>query len=283
MKSPLQWKAFYAAERRRLGEAGLCALLDRAPTVELPTRGTLIIPHTRLTLSGELIAAAALAVVDSGVEEVLALGVLHGARELDAEQVARARAGDAAALASLRRVHGPGAPADAGHWTEEFSLDAFCELVELAARRANRRPPRIIQRYPFLTGAQPESLPGLDELRALIERGLPIVATTDPLHHGIGYGTPTESLRARLDPATHAWAEQTIFEGLTLLADRQFDAFLQQAASVRSDFRDSGPVLRAIVDGDLRPQVHALTLVNYADVFGMDEPTWVAAALAEFR
>ena len=192
MKSAREWKEFYARERVELGEAGLIALLDRARVVEAPERGALVFPHTRLEASGELAAAAALAVVRAGCDEVLALGILHGARDADQELVRRAREGAPSARAALRRVHGPDTPNDGGHWTEEFSLDGFIALVELAAKRERRKPPRIVQRYPFLGGERPAELAGADELRERVARGAVLVATADPIHHGAGYGAREE-------------------------------------------------------------------------------------------
>src|SRR5205823_5366820 len=133
-------------------------------------------------------------VVEAGATEVLALGVLHGGREADAEMVRRIRSGDAEATTALRRVHGPGIQNDGGHWTEEFSLDSFKIFVELAARSAGRTAPKIIERYPFMTGENPGDLPAIDELRAIAARGAALVATTDPIHHGVGYGTPESEL-----------------------------------------------------------------------------------------
>ena len=65
----------------------------------MPEGGALVFPHTRLEATGDMVAAVALAVVRSGCEEVLALGVLHGAWVEDAELVRRAREGDAEARA----------------------------------------------------------------------------------------------------------------------------------------------------------------------------------------
>src|SRR4051812_22582356 len=134
-----------------MGEDALLALFDRAPQMPPLTRGSAIIfPHTKLRDSGHLIAAAAAAVVESGCNSVLALGVLHRAKRDDPSQ---------------RRVHGPEA------MSEEFSLDNFHVLVELAAKRWGKAPPMIIARFPFLTGEDPKSLDGFDELRDLIDNG----------------------------------------------------------------------------------------------------------------
>ena len=56
-------------------------------------------------------------------------------------------------------------PNDAGYWSEEFSLDNFVALVELAAKRANKRAPKVTARYPFLVGEAPGDLPGIDDCR----------------------------------------------------------------------------------------------------------------------
>ncbi len=273
------WRAFYARERDELGEAGLLARLDRAPAVAVPAGAALIFPHTRLGDSGHLVGAVARSVVASGCDRVLALGVLHGGREADADAVARARAGDPDARRALRRVHGPGLPGDAGQWREEFSLDGFGALVELAARRAGRRAPEVIQRYPFLVGDDPGSLPGLDELQAVVASGAAVVATTDPVHYGVGYGQPDADL-ARDDPRAVNVARTSVERALGLLSAGDYAGFAAHAAAARSDFRDVGPVLAALQGPPLDALVHDLVLVGYADVLGVAEPTWVAGALA---
>ena len=286
MKTAREWKTFYAQERERLGEAGLHACLDHADALRLPERlqnaGAVIFPHTRLETSGELAAAAALAAVRSGCETVLALGVLHGARVEDAALVTAARDGEPDARALLRRMHGPGALGDDGRWTEEFSLDGFAALLALAAQREYRPPPRLVLRYPFLTGENPADVPGTDELRVL--RDAPgrtfLVATADPIHHGTGYNTPPAELRSREKTSTAAWARASVQAGFHRLAARDFAGFLAHAAEARSDFRDPGPVLAYLLGQNLRVTVHDLRLVDYTDVLAAPAPTWVAGALA---
>src|SRR5207302_1626954 len=105
VKTAREWKDHYARERASLGPAGLDALLDRAAAVALDARDAWVFPHTSLAESGTLVAAVARALVASGTDEVLALGVLHGARERDRDLVQRARAGDPDAVHALRGVH----------------------------------------------------------------------------------------------------------------------------------------------------------------------------------
>ncbi len=288
MKTARDWKNFYADERERLGAAGLRACLDRADALGLPDllhgADAVVFPHTRLETSGELAAAAALAAVRSGCDTVLALGVLHGARVKDGALVRDARGGGEQARTELRRVHGPGAPGDRRHWEEEFSLDGFSALLGAAADREGRRPLRLVRRFPFLTGEHPADLPGMDELCTLRTSpgGAFLVATADPIHHGVGYETPAADLRAHGDPATAGWALASVHDGFQRLAARDFGGFLKDAEAAKSDFRDAGPVVVHLLGGDLRATVHDLRLVDYSDVLAAPAPTWVAGALATF-
>ena len=281
MKTARDWKDYYAREREALGLEGLHARLARAMRVEMPEGGALIFPHTRLEATGDMVAAVALAVVRSGCEEVLALGVLHGGRVEDAELVRRAREGDPEARAVLRRVHGPGVAGDAGRWTEEFSLDGFCALLEPAARFLGRKAPRVVCRYPFLVGETPEDLPGMEELREILARGAELVGTTDPIHHGRGYGDEAE----RCVPVESELAEGLVQGVLTVtlesLQSGDYRAFQDTTAHFRSDFRDTGPALAALVarNGWWQGVVHAVRSVDYAAALEAENPTWVGAAL----
>jgi hypothetical protein len=296
VKSAREWKDYYARERADLGPAGIQRLFERARTIDLPTKGALVFPHTRLEASGELAAAVALAVVRAGCDEVIALGILHGGRETDAELVRRAREGAPSARATLRRIHGPEMAGDAGFWAEEFSLDGFTALVAAAADREGKRAPRILPRYPFLVGEQPGELPGIDELRARIEKGAALVATADPIHHGAGYGAREEDRLPIDDPQTLEFARWTIERGFHSLASRDFAGFLRHATEVRSDFRDSGPAMAWLIDPEgaktaprgaspkvpLGMEIVDLMLVDYSKALDAPAPTWVAAALARF-
>ena len=288
MKTARAWKDYYVRERAALGEEGLRVRLEQAEgwvdplLAALAHGGALVFPHTRLEVSGDLPAAVALAVVRSGRAEVLALGVLHGAREEDAALVQAARAGDPAALATLRRVHGPGVPGDAARWEEEFSLDNFGALLEAAARRDGWPAPRVVRRFPFLTGPTPADLPGVDELVAFVANGAALVATTDPIHHGVGYGMPPEETWPLAAAATATLARAAVEEGFQRLAARDYPAFLDHAAALRSDFRDVGPVLAHLLPAATHFALHDLRLVDYAEALAASPPTWVAAALAAF-
>lgn len=260
--TPATWKRFYADERARMGRRGLEACFDRALDVTLPPRGALIFPHTRLEVTGALVASVARAVVRSRADEVLAIGVLHRPPE-----------------GTRRGVHGPGVPGDERRWRDEFSLDAFTELVAIAAEVEGVKAPDIVARYPFLAGQDPEALEGLDELARLAERA-PVVATTDPMHHGAGYGAPETERRDARDAGTLVFARAAIEAQLGALARADWPSFRALAREHGSDLRDVGPVLATLLGAPraLDATILALDLVDYAAVLEAASPTWVAGA-----
>lgn len=273
LKSAAEWKRYYAAER---AELDLERLVEQAPRVALPPMGALIFPHTRLRVMGAMVASVANAVIESRAERVLALGVLHGSRECDVDLVARAKAGDSAALSRARRVHGEGTQGDEGMASEEFSLDGFCALLEVAARKAKRDTPEVIARYPFLVGDSPFSLEGLPELRALVGSRCALVATTDPVHHGRGYGTAPSECR---DLDARDFARDAIRAQTDALSKRDWALFQRHAQTFRSDFRDVGPTLAAVLGARTTFELLDVALVDYSAVLGAPTPTWVAGAL----
>lgn len=276
----LDWKKFYGAERESIGDAWIDRMIETAEVFEISSQKSLIFPHTMLAATGRMTAAAAVRVVRSGCDRVLALGVLHGGREQDAELVNRAKKGDAAALSAARRIHGPLAASDGGLWTDEFSLDNFKYFVERAAVINGHRAPEIIERYPFLTGTDPLSLPGIDELFDLVEQGVPVVATADMVHHGVGYGAPLDESLDEWETDAVAIARSWIEEGIRALAEKDYGRFLQNADRVKSDFRHSGPVLREVL-GAFGHEVSEVRLVDYADVLKAGVPTWVAGVMIQ--
>ena len=273
MDSAFEWKQYYAAERSALGRDGMLALLDEAPAAVLADGGALVVPHTRLQVTGSQTAAAVNGVIACGADRVLAIGVLHGGTRGDAATVGAARAGDAAATGLLRRVH-----FESDHAGEEFSLDAFTEMLAVAARRA-RRSIEVIRRYPFLVGDDPGTLPGLDELRAFVDEGCALVVTADPLHHGIGYGDHRSVARDEHDPQTLRWASEAIAAQAAALSAHRFAEFQQLAAAYRSDFRDSGAVLALLLGRGFTWSIDELALVDYSTTLNAPAPTWVAGAL----
>ena len=271
--SAYDWKQYYAAERERLGAAALLAQFDAVPPLELRSGGAIVVPHTRIEVTGHQIAAAVSTVLASGAERVLALGVLHGARRRDHDQVAAARNGEPEARSALRGVHD-----ESGLAAEEFSLDGFVAMLTLACDRVGRRID-VVRRYPFLVGDDPATLPGVDELERLLDDGALLVATTDPIHHGHAYGTPPHECLDATDPSTLDAARSAIDDQLIALSEHRFADFAQLVERHRSDFRDTGPVTARLVGEGFAPHVHDLSLVDYAGALVAPAPSWVAGAL----
>jgi hypothetical protein len=262
MPAPQWWKEFYAAERAHLGKGYLENLVREARVVS--SGSAIMFPHTRLVTSGHLIAATAKSIIESRCDTVLALGVLHGR---DRERY------------ELRGVY-----SDTDSITsEEFSLDNFEALIAIAAEVLGRTMPVVIKRFPFLTGANPTSLTGYEEIAQIVNSGVAIAATADWIHHGAGYNTPPNELRDPATPETAIWARKTIAENIQTLSEHNFSAFEEQSLAIRSDFRDSGPVLASLLGKNFEPEIYDMALVDYAEVLEAEKPTWVAAALVEVK
>jgi hypothetical protein len=242
--TPAWWKEFYAREREGLD---LDALLDAAPELEFPERGALVFPHTRLTVTGTMVAAVARAAARAR-RDVLAVGVLHGVR-------------------GPRGVHD-----ETGLARDEFSLDGFRALYGRACAREGT-PARLVARYPLEVGDRPDGLPGLDELRRRAESSV-VVATADPIHHGVGYETP--EARDETLPGTAALARTGVEEQLGALSRGDFPEFARLCARDRSDFRNAGPVVAALFP-HATWTLDDLKLVDYSHILECARPTWVAA------
>ena len=273
MDSAFAWKQFYAEERARLGPETLLSMVDDAEPLDVRDGGAIVIPHTRIEVTGDQIAAAVSTVLASGAERVLALGVLHGARRADRDLVTAARAGDADAITALRGVHD-----EHGLAAEEFSLDGFMEMLTLATDRAGRSID-VARRYPFLVGDDPASLDGVEDLEQLVSDGALLVVTTDPIHHGHAYDTPADVCLDADDPLTMSVARSAIDDQLSALSEHRFGEFAQLTERHRSDFRDTGPTLAHLVGRGFASEIHDLALVDYADVLDAARPSWVAGAL----
>jgi len=134
----------------------------------------------------------------------------------------------------------------------------------------------VIERYPYLAGGHPESLPGIEELVELA-RDAVIVSTADPFHHGIGYGDPPEQSLAP-DEGGLELARRTIEEGISLLAAGDYWGYNQHCVRAKSDARDAGQVFR-FLRGPLQGEILDLVASDATTLYQTPPPTWVAAPL----
>jgi hypothetical protein len=273
----------YADEHTALGREGALRLLDQgrewdlAPT--LNAGGVLVFPHAGVADCGHQTAAVVHACLDCGVDRVLVISVLHALTdEMEAARVRVAQGGDLAAE-PLRGIQGLGL-AGRQDWRADHALTSFRYLWRAETERRGIQGPVIIERYPYLAGGRPDTLPGIEELEALA-RDAVIVSTADPFHHGIGYGDPAaESLSPELGGL--ALARRRIGEGIDLLERADYWGYNQHCVEAKSDARDAGQVFRYLC-GPMDGQILDLTYTDATDLYNAPPPTWVAAALIEWQ
>ncbi|HLJ53655.1 MAG TPA: hypothetical protein VKT77_01380 [Chthonomonadaceae bacterium] len=271
------------ADQRRIGAEGADRLLDAGRRWDLApvlrAGGSLIFPHATIDVCGHQIAAVVHACLDTG-RPVAVIGVLHGLNAELKEARARAAAGENVSADPARGIQGPSI---GGHddWKREFSLSHFRFLWRREAARRGIDAPDPAEFYPFLAAGHPETLSGLDSLRAATAAGAVIVATMDAIHHGIGYGDTPEAARAP-DQGGVELARREIAAGLGILRTGDYASFERHAARTRSDGRDVGQLLRLLL-GPLDAEILDLLADDMAPVYQQPDPTWVAGALIALR
>ena len=262
-------------EINRLLDAG--RVWNLAPTLQ--AGGAILFPHATLSVCGHQIAAAVHACLDCGAERVLALGVLHARTEELKSARERVAAGSDPSGEAAWGIQGPGL-AGRQDWQAEFSLSHFQFLWREETKRRGIAGPKLILRYPFLTGERPDLLPGARKLEALA-RGAAVVATLDPVHHGVGYGDAAEDALAPENGGMEL-ARRGIEAGLEILRQGDAASYIQHCLEVRSDGRDVGLLLRHL-RGPLRGAVLDLVTDDMSAAYSAPPPTWVAGALITLR
>jgi hypothetical protein len=277
-----QIHALYRREHDALGERGTLESLDRArrwalsPT--LKAGGVLVFPHAGVFDCGDLIGAVVHACLDSGVDRVIVISVLHAfSDEMQAARV-DVTAGRDPARWPFWGIWGPGVPGRE-EWRDDHSLISFRHYWAAETGRRGIAGPDRIERYPYLAGGHPERLPGVEALARLAEDAV-IVSTADPFHHGIGYGDgpgkALEPLKGGLD-----LARATINEGIEILARGDYAGYDRHCAAAKSDGRDAGQVFRYL-RGPLAGRIVDLAYTDTSTLYGQPSPTWVAAPLVEW-
>jgi hypothetical protein len=272
----------YAEEHTALGEVGTVRLLeegrqwDLAPA--LRAGGVLVFPHAGVADCGHQIAAVVHACLDSGADRVLVVSVLHALT--DDLQEARVRVAEGAdpMAEPLRGIQGPGLPGR-DDWRQDHVLVSFRHLWAAETRRRGIQGPEVVERFPYLAGGQPQTLPGIEELEAVAREAV-VVSTADAFHHGIGYGDLPEASLAPEEGGL-ALARERIEEGMELLAQGDYWGYNQHCVQAKSDARDAGQVFRYL-RGPMTGRIVDLTYTDAADLYRSPRPTWVAAALMEW-
>lgn len=277
---------FYAGELAALGEAGTAEQLERSQDFELGDvlrdGGALVFAHLTPRDCGYQAAACVRACLDSGARSVLALSVLHVKNSEMRAMRERVRAGGDPRSEPLWGIHGPGCNGSE-LWRYDHAMMSWRHFweAELARRGIARDDaPTVVERYPFIVGEHPELLPGIEDLQRLAERSA-IVVTIDPFHHGIGYQTnPGEAFYP--DGTGLAAARAAVEEGISLLSAGDYEHYNRHCAEVKSDGADVGVLLHHL-RRPISGRVLDLTYSDTTALYHAPEPTWVAAALIEWR
>lgn len=273
----------YAQEHAAMGIRGARAMLDAARQWDLApvlrNSGALVFPHAGVQDCAKQISAVINACIDSGADTVMAISVLHAFTD-DMEQARRrVAAGGNPAIENMWGIQGP--TFDRGNaWAFDHALFTFRYLWEIAADYYGKRMPRVIEVYPWLAGGFPQVMPGYDEVEKLA-RDAVVVSTADMFHHGIGYGTPVEhALFPQLGGLEKA--HEVISAGAAMLAAGQYAAYNQHCVDAKSDHRDAGQVMRAIL-GPMRPEIVEIIASDAAALYKAPDPTWVAGTLVAWH
>jgi hypothetical protein len=278
----------YYEEPKIFGEEGMNALMDKGKkwgkelANTLNAGGAAVFPHTFLSQCGYQIAAVVHAILDSGADQALVLGVLHPMSESLMQARSKELNEEDISTEISRGVFGP--ELDPNNCLKnEFSLDLFKILFEFEVKRRGVKPPKLIERYPSLVNRDPANLPGIKELER-ISKDTVIVATDDMCHHGIGYGVSGEDA-IQIDDEGYRFARKYIEEGYSLLKKDNYRGYFSHWMNpiAIGDPTDTTIVLKYLL-GDATPHILDLKLVDVSMLFENNvSPSWVAATLVQFK
>jgi len=207
------------------------------------------------------------------------ISVLHAFNDrMEEARVKVAEGGDPAQW-ECWGVQGPGI-SGRQEWTGDHALTSFRHFWQTETRRRAVKGPEVLERYPYLAGGKPQNLPGIDELAEQAQDAV-LVSTADPFHHGIGYGDPPEKSMMPNEGGLDL-ARKRIQQGIGLLEKGDYWGYNQHCVEVKSDARDAGQVFRYI-RGPMEGRIVDLTYSEAGELYKSPDPTWVAAALIEWK
>ena len=251
---------------------------DLAPA--LKQGGAIIFPHTLIRTIGAYTAAAVLACLKSGAKRVIAIGVLHSLdRAHLVEARMKARRGEDVSNDACRGIFGPHFPGDQT-WRAEYSLESFSFLWDYAIKKMKiENPPELILAYPCIANQEPDSLPGVDQLKSYLPDSV-VVATVDFCHHGVAYPFSIKPI-IPISDAAKKFAVDIIEQGFKIIEKPDFSVFNDYCYKTVCDGTDVFQVLIHLL-GPLKSRIVDIKLVDVSHLYENDpSPSWVAATLIE--
>ena len=284
----------------------------------MKNQGIVSFPHTVLEYSGEMITRVVTSLYASGVEKVIALGVIHiGAlakpyksyfaelldpevdfkvreKRLEVFQGAFTRSDNKTTFGEIPLI----APIE--DWKRirmddsllagEFCLDYFLAILRLAADHFNRDPLPVI---PIYSGASFDPLTDsftlatdvAAEIAQLLGPKTAIVITGDLVHYGITYSSKEEMNEK---PTTVLDLEKyflpLVEESFHLVAkEKRYSAAFDRLNRVlHSDQRFLLPVIGELLGDDASFEILEFHLSDYAPIWNVKPPCVVASSLVTF-
>jgi hypothetical protein len=272
----------YARELEALGDRTY-EMLDEARRWDLgPTLasgGVVTFAHVNVADCGLHVAAAVNAALDTGADTLLAIGVLHAfSEEMELARRDVSSGGGSPSSHPTWGIQGPGLEFRE-EWTGDHSMRALRHFWEAETERRGMTDRRLVERYAFLAGGHPETLPNLDETAAIADNAM-IVATGDQFHHGIAYGTPEEDALA-MEPDGLAAARDSMQRGIDLLAAQDHAGYDRHCVTAKSDDRDTAQ-LYSLLRGPLRGELIDIGASDATELYDAPAPSWAAGGLIQF-
>ena len=274
----------YRREHEALGDVATYAILDEAQawdlTETLSDGGVITFAHVNVADCGVHVAAAVNAALNSGADTVLAISVLHAfSEEMELARRDVSSQGGSPSDHPTWGIQGPGLDFR-DEWQGDHAMRSLRHFWAAETRRRGISERRLVERYPFLAGGEPESLPNVDEVAAIAENAV-IVATGDQFHHGIGYGmSPEDSLP--IDAGGLDAARDSMEEGIALVAAGDYRGYDQHCVRAKSDDRDATQ-LYMLLRGPLRGRLLDIGYSDATDLYDAPPPTWAAGGLIAFE
>ena len=313
----MDWKRYYEAELRAPGSRERVTRWfleadDPRVSAAIDRRAVLSFPHTFLSAAGPLQARVVTSLYRSGVEQVIALGVLHSgslpayrlALDEEAPSVERDRAFSvvrgAFALPGrsnntpfgdvpLLPANGPIRTDDSGFLAAEFSLDTFLATMALASRVLDRPPLPVLPLYVGMTRDPIRRSFDVAHdlarwLRGRLGPRTALVTTGDLVHMGAAYGWSSEELDAvsgngSAGHVLRAQAERMLGQAFGEDPEKAYQANLRE---LRNDQREILPVVAEYIGSGAAHEMISFDLSDYAPIFDVEPPCLVASALVAY-
>ncbi len=279
--------ALYVREHEEMGEKGTLEHLERSRQWDmsgtLRAGGVLVFPHAGVMDCGYQIAACVNSALDSGADRVLVVSVLHAfTHEMEMARRRVAAGGEPSAEVTWG-IQGTGIDGPRQEWRRDHALMSWRHFWNAAVKQrglTGSKVPEVVERYPYLAGGKPENLPGIEEI-AQVAKDAVIVSTADMFHHGLGYGDTLENSFDH-DAEGLRKAQAVIEDGMRILGSGDYWGYNQHCVVAKSDHRDAGQVFRYL-RGPMHGTVRDITYTDASELYKQPPPTWVAAALCEWK